>query len=121
MTLTSTLEGSQSCTGEEITFTCTTGAPSLCWQSDQYIGTGGQLEVLCADNIGKTYQSKIYPNTVAKLVNKSNNCLDESTRMIVSELKIVVTSIGGTVTCAGDRATSNDSITFQYVRKWILY
>lgn len=85
------------CPGEVLTFTCATnGSSILAWISDEYIGT--QLGFATFNNIGDTRTSPMNPNTVATLINKTN---ENGVDMLVSTLRIKVLSdlLDSSVTC----------------------
>ena len=79
--------GLTACPGDMLSFTCETrDSPILVWQSDYYIGIGGELlELLSILPVG----TKLYKNSnaIAELTNTSH---DNGTWIIVSRLNITV-------------------------------
>ena len=93
------------CPGEPVTFTCVTkGSSTIAWRSEEYIEVGGtQLQFAVFNNVGDTRTSIVNPNTVATLINKTNE------GVLVSELRIIVQSNipMSTVTCVTDSGAMN--------------
>lgn len=58
------------------------------WTSDEYIG--GQLRFNAGDNLNSIRSSSTNPNTVATLV---DNTFGDGTEVLVSELRIIVSSV----------------------------
>ena len=66
--ISSSLQGASACPGDRINFTCITYSSSiLAWQSNYYLGKGGQVDFLSNDQEGKVEPSNIVPNTIAIL------------------------------------------------------
>ena len=64
----------QVCPGGTIVFTCTTtGSLVLAWTSEEYIGSGRQLDIRSVDPIGTTVSSTINSDTVANLTAFDND------------------------------------------------
>ncbi|MCG8621744.1 MAG: hypothetical protein MJE68_07065 [Proteobacteria bacterium] len=91
------------CPGQEINYTCETrGSQTLAWASDEYIeADGSQLDFATFNTVGDTRTSPVNPNTVATLINKTN----ETGKVILeSQLRIVVSPqiATFTITCLMD-------------------
>ena len=78
----------QFCPEATIVITCTTtGSSILAWMSEEFIGSGSQLEFRSVDRIGTTQRSSSNPDTVATLTAYNN----EGT-ILTSTLRIVTKS-----------------------------
>ena len=73
-TLSSNLTGEPLCPGEIVIFTCETrGSAILAWTSDEYIESDGtRMELATFNDVGDTRTSPINSNTVATLIDKTN-------------------------------------------------
>ena len=113
MTITSSIsEGEIVCPGETVTFTCVTrGTIILIWSSEEYIGAIN-IDFNERDNINRPVQASRNNNTLATLVNVS---MDGSTRVLVSQLRIIVSSVSLTpsVTCINELDRTSDTIPFR--------
>ena len=70
--LTSSLE--QACPGNMILFTCTTtGSSTLTWSSEDYIGSGRQLQFRSIDDNGTVENSTFNTETIATLTAVNTN------------------------------------------------
>ena len=79
----------QFCPEATIVFTCiTTGSSVLAWISEEFIGSGSQLEFRSVDGIGTIKQNSFNPDTVATLTAINNDGIIELT----STLHIVTRS-----------------------------
>ena len=110
ITTTVTPKISNACPGEEVYITCVTrNSLLLLWTSDEYIGPGGiELEFAIFNDIGDTVVSPINPNTVATLINNTN---EDGMMVLVSQLRIV-TSVNfstSSVSCVNEGGMSNSS------------
>ena len=85
-----TSSAGQVCPEGMIVFTCTTtGSSTLAWRSDEYIGSGRQLEFLSVNHIGMNRFSTSNPETVATLTAIND---DGMTVTLTSMLHIVARS-----------------------------
>ena len=113
ITLTSTISaGEIICPGEEILFICETrGSSTIAWTSDEYID--GRLEFSTGVSLNDTRQGFIDPNTIATFVNSTVE--GGTTRVLVSQLRIIVSSISSTpsVTCIHGRDDIPETFAFQ--------
>ena len=98
--LTSSVE--QVCPGNMILFTCTTtGSSTLAWSSEDYIGSGRQLQFRSIDDNGTVEISPFNPETIATLtaVNTNGPILMSILRIIsrptTPNISVSCTNIGG--------------------------
>lgn len=112
ITVTSTITvGEIVCPGEEVIFTCETrGSLTIAWTSDEYIND--RLEFNTGDDLDGVLPGFIDRNTMATFV---NDTVEGTTRVLVSQLRIIVSSISLTpsVTCIHVRDAIPDTFTFQ--------
>ena len=109
--LTSTLRnGSHTCQGKEVIFTCTVRSADvstliLAWSSTEYLGQGDRLRFI-TDNVPGTIRTS--GNATANLTSNTN--IDGVT-VLVSELRIVADQ-ASTVTCISEATDSRMSQVF---------
>ena len=101
--LTSTAE--QICPGGTVVFTCTTtGSSTLVWQSEEYIGSGSQLEFRSIDPIGTLRNSTSHPDTVANLTANGPLILTSVLRIVSSSTTPNVSA--SCINAGGETSTS---------------
>ena len=117
--LTSTISTDEiTCPGDEVTFTCETrGSSVIAWTSDDYIRD--QLEFNAGDSFDETRQDSVDANTIATFINNTRE--EDGTRVLESQLKIVVssTSLSPSVTCIQVRDNVQESFPFQVLGIYI--
>ena len=98
VTVTSTIPANKSVCPEEIVFfTCETrGSAVITWTSNTYIGD--QIGFDFASNINETRRGSVDTNTVATLINNTD---ENGQLLLISQLRIVVSAVSSnpTVTC----------------------
>lgn len=105
------LEGSTTCPGETVVFTCQT-IGSLAWSSDEYIGTGGkQLPFGHRDREGSRHT--ISDNIYAELVNVS--ILNDAT--IITSTFHITASLSSSVICTATEYNKNSTIYLRILGK----
>ena len=104
--------GAITCPGEEVNITCETrGSAVLIWTSSDYVG--GQLEFNAGNSLEEIRRGSVDPNTIATFL--TNILEGGTTRVLVSQLRIIVSSISLTpsVTCIHGRDNTPVTFTFQ--------
>ena len=106
-TISSTVtDGEFVCPGQEITFNCETrGSQFVAWTSNEYIESDGtRLDFAQFNTVGQTKTSPINPNTIATLINKTN---ETGVDLLVSQLRIIILQQFDTlsVSCSRDNGT----------------
>ena len=100
------------CPREEVNITCVTrGSPTLTWTSNEYNKDGGNSLTLASFNqLGYSVRSPVNSDTIATLINKSNNT-ENGEQVLVSQLRIITLanfSISS-ITCLHDDGSMNST------------
>ena len=90
----------------------TRGSVVIGWSSNEYIGVGDQLEYSVGQSLDVTQRGVIDSNTIASFINDTD---DNGTPVLVSQLRIIVSSISSTpsVTCIHGSNNIRNISTFQ--------
>ena len=111
VTITSSISrGEIVCPGETVTFECVTrGSFDVRWTSDEYVG--GQILFVEGDTLNRTFRGFADRNTIATFI---NDFLEGSTIVLVSQLRIIVSSASLTPSVAcGNALNMKDRFQFR--------
>ena len=112
--VTSTISADQAvCPGEVVIFTCVTRQSAvITWTSDTYIGD--QIGFDFASNVNETRMGSVDRNTVATLLNNTD---EDGVPVLVSQLRIIVSTVSSnpTVTCVHGSDGIPHPSTFQVI------
>ena len=98
--------------GQPITIACTTsGTQILAWESNEYIGSGGQLAFGPGDRPGRVINSEIQDNTFAVLL---RNSMVDGEPQLESRLRLTVDSKSQnfTIICRSVDQNRRDNVTY---------